>query len=486
MSVSLKSNTAWYLLSFIALSVLYSCFATQVPLNSDAASALLEAQDIAAGNLLLSGWNLSTVSFYFTEVLPYAVLIKVFGWHLSWAYVVPGMLLAGVVVVAAHLIVRKRGIAGLPPLAIVAAPGFFASNLLLVPCIHMGAYLATLLAWWLVETYEERQGRWRLALLTLLLGLVLFSDDIVRYVLLLPLLAAVLIKVRHNPKLWWVITSCIAAVLLAKLLALMVKAAGGFTTPGLPPLRFASYAALWQNLELTLQGMLAFFDAEFFDQRIFSHGGLSKAFHAAIAFGFFGALYWIARQRRALDTLSTGCLLGAAILLGAYVLSNLPVNLMTTRYLVPVFILGAIVLGRHLLIERRMVVLGSGIALAYAATILAVPKWDYRTPNRSFPLAQVLLKHNLQDGYATFWNASVNAVVSDAEISPIIIDAEGAKPFDWLSKPEWHHNGGSFLICDTEQQVIHAIRQLGVPEHQERVDGKFLLIWKGPVSLQQP
>ena len=486
MAVSLKSRTAWYLLIFLALSVLYSCFATQVPLNSDAASALLEAQDIAAGNILLSGWNLSTVSFYFTEILPYAVLIKVFGWHLSWAYVVPGMLLAAVVVVAAHLIIRKRGIGGLPPLVIVAAPGFFASNLLLVPCIHMGAYLATLLAWWLVETYEERQGRWRLVLLTLLLGVILFSDDIVRYVLLLPLLAAVLIKVRHNPKLGWIIVSCVAAVLLAKFLALLVKAAGGFTTPGLPPLRFASYAALWQNLELILQGVLAFFDAEFFDQRIFSRGGLSKAFHAAIALGFFGSLYWITRQRRALDTLSIGCLLGAVILLGAYGLSNLPVNLMTTRYLVPVFILGTIVLGRHLLSDGRMVALGSGVALAYAATILAVPRWDYRTPNHNFPLAQVLLKHNLQDGYATFWNASVNAVVSDAEISPVIIDPEGAKPFDWLSKPEWHHNGGSFLICDTEQQVLHAIRQLGVPEHQERVDGKFLLIWKGPVSLQQP
>jgi len=483
MPVSLKRSDALYLLGFIALSILYACFATQVPLNSDAASALLEARDAAAGNLLLKGWNLSTVSFYFTEVLPYAVLIKLFGWHLGWAYLVPGMLLAAVVVVAARLIVRKRGISGLPPLVIIAAPGFFASNLLLVPCIHMGAYLAALLSWWLVETYEERQGRWRLVLLTLCLGLALFSDDIVRYVLLLPLGAAVLINGRRNPRLWWVIVSCVAAVLLAKLLALLVKALGGFTTPGLPPLRFASYTALWQNLELTLQGVLAFFDAEFFDQQIFSRGGLTKLFHAVVGFGFFGALYWIAKQRRATDTLSLGCLLGTAILLGAYVLSNLPVNLMTTRYLVPVFILGAVVLGRHLLSQGSVVALGSGIALAYAATILAVPKWDYATTNRNFPLAQALLEHNLKDGYATFWNAGINAVVSNAEISPVIIGAEGAKPYNWLSKPVWAHNGGSFLICDTEQQVIHAIHQLGVPEHQETIDGKFLLIWKGPVSL---
>jgi len=483
MYVSLKYRNAWYLLSLIALSVLYACYATQVPLNSDAAAALLEAREVAAGNLLLSGWNLSTVSFYFTEILPYAMLIKLFGWHLGWAYLVPGVLLAAVVVLSAHLIVRKRGIAGLPPLVVIAAPGFFASNLLLVPCIHMGAYLVTLLCWWLVETYEEHQGNWRLVLLTLLLTLALFSDDIVRYVLLLPMLMAVLLKIRSAPRLGWVIASGLSAVLLSKLLASLVTALGGFTTPGLPSLRFASYPALWQNLELILQGVLAFFDAEFFEQRIFSYHGLRKLFHALVALGFFGSLYWVARQRRALDTLSLGCLLGAAVLLGAYGLSNLPVNLMTTRYLVPVFILGTIVLGRHLLSPGRVVVLGSGMALAYAATILSIPKWDYATPNRNFPLAQMLLERNLRDGYATFWNAGVNAVIANAEISPVIISAEGAKPFDWLSKPAWHHDGGSFLICDTEQEVIHAIRQLGVPEHQEKLAGKFLLIWKGPVSL---
>ncbi|TCQ88018.1 hypothetical protein EC839_106296 [Pseudomonas sp. JUb52] len=483
---TLKRPVIHYSLCFILLTFLYACLATQVPLNSDAAATLLEAKDIASGNITLQDWYLSTVSFYFTETLPYAILIKLFGWHLSFAYLVPAIMLSTVVFLAAHLIIRHSRhyqLSRVFPLVVFAAPGFFASHMMLVPCIHMGSYVLTLSCWWLVETYEEHRGAWRLALLTFFLTLTLFSDDIVRYVLLLPLVLTALFKVRQHPHLGWIVLCSILSLALTKLLGFGLTLVPSFETPGLPPLNFTSYNAISYNLELFLKGVLAFFGAEFFGYPIFSWHGLSRLFHAGIALAFFGMLYWIARYRHIRDTLSIGSLLGISIILGAYLLSNLPIDLMTTRYLVPVFILGALVLGRHFPLAGWAYGLSACLALLYAATNIGLPKWDYTTTNRNFPLAQALNQHGLNNGYATFWNANLNALVSRAEISPVIIDSSGIRYFDWLAKSNWKKNGGNFLICDSEEQAGLAISHLGEPNKKYVIDGKILLIWEASFNL---
>nr|WP_159102929.1 hypothetical protein [Acetobacter persici] len=83
-----------YLVAFVVLSAFYMSLAATLPLNSDSVSAVLEAQDILHGNILLRGWDLSTEPYYVTEILPYVVAAGLAGWHLSFYYLVPAMLLA--------------------------------------------------------------------------------------------------------------------------------------------------------------------------------------------------------------------------------------------------------------------------------------------------------------------------------------------------------------------------------------------------------
>ncbi|HGG8763397.1 TPA: hypothetical protein ACJJXG_004811, partial [Enterobacter hormaechei subsp. hoffmannii] len=65
-----KFNFFCWAFIFTILSVVYSLIAKNTLPNSDVISSFREARDILNGNILLSGWKLSTVSFYFTEIIP--------------------------------------------------------------------------------------------------------------------------------------------------------------------------------------------------------------------------------------------------------------------------------------------------------------------------------------------------------------------------------------------------------------------------------
>ncbi|MEG8204642.1 hypothetical protein L2D20_02785, partial [Escherichia coli] len=67
--MSKKLELLYWLATFIVLSIIYSMIAKNIIPNSDVMSSFREARDITEGNIFLSGWDLSTVSFYFTEII---------------------------------------------------------------------------------------------------------------------------------------------------------------------------------------------------------------------------------------------------------------------------------------------------------------------------------------------------------------------------------------------------------------------------------
>ncbi|HFM5314382.1 TPA: hypothetical protein ACG6F6_000308, partial [Escherichia coli] len=62
--MSKKLELLYWLATFIVLSIIYSMIAKNIIPNSDVMSSFREARDITEGNIFLSGWDLSTVSFY--------------------------------------------------------------------------------------------------------------------------------------------------------------------------------------------------------------------------------------------------------------------------------------------------------------------------------------------------------------------------------------------------------------------------------------
>lgn len=477
---------ALYICAFAVLSYVYMRVAMRVPVNSDGAAALLIARDIAEGNVFLQGWSLSTVSFYFTELVPFAVAIKLVGWHTGLFYLVPGMMLATAVLLSFHLCAQTRPEANWPLLVVIATPGFFAANLLLVPCIHMGAYIAGLFSWALVRRYRENGALWVLVLLWLVLSAVLFSDDIARYFLLAPLcLASAWTAYKQGSRRDLLLLACaVGAVIGSKLLGLVFSHFNGFRLPGLNEVTFASYDSLGQNLNLAVQGTFMFFEADFFGRPVISIQGVLTAARAAVVVGLVVAFVRVAKRLVALNYYELAWLLSALIMLSAYVGSNLPVNVMTTRYLVPVFIFGSLLVASAYPITgrvRRWFVL---LAVGYFGVFLFQIDSRPVIAEQVSPIAAELDKRKLDSGYATFWNANANAFISGTKIAPVSVDG-AVVPRRWLSKEQWYDGVGTFLILDTPQEVDIAQAQLGNADELLIVDGKYLLIWTKGFSLAQ-
>jgi hypothetical protein len=141
----------------VALFTAYLRLSQTYPENSDEANILLMAGDLARGNLLLSGWDVSDVPFISTELPEIALLVKVFGLHLNTAHIAAALTYTVVVGMALLL---ARGRAGGPAavaamavaLAVMLAPqpgiGVF---VLIFSVGHIGTAAPVMLTWLVID-----------------------------------------------------------------------------------------------------------------------------------------------------------------------------------------------------------------------------------------------------------------------------------------------------------------------------------------------
>src|ERR1700727_3968686 len=103
---SVRARVA-FLLVLAILFVAYLRLSRTYPENSDEANILLMARDMAHGNLYLSGWHVSDVPFISTELPEIAVLVRLFGLHLTTAHIAAA--LTYTLVLAAALLLSASG-----------------------------------------------------------------------------------------------------------------------------------------------------------------------------------------------------------------------------------------------------------------------------------------------------------------------------------------------------------------------------------------
>lgn len=482
-----RIRTVWlgYLVAFVGLSGFYMALAATQPLNSDGVSSVLEAQDILRGNVLLHGWDLSTEPFYVTEVFPFVVLAGLAGWHLSFYYLVPGMLMAAMVLLAFRLCRMMAPAGSWVFLVLVAAPTVFGIQMMLIPCIHMGAYVGVLGCWILVLKQQERE---RPALWAAFLGLLvlsLASDDIVKYCFIVPVLGAVAVLSVRNRRLeqWRLVLCMLAAVGLVHELRIVLAHNGAFHVPGLWTMSFAWQGRVGYNVSVLVSGVLNFFGAYFFEKEFSLHGSGNELVHLAV---FLLAVWGVVRIARSktlrLDLFDYAALFCIAIMVCAFTFSQLPTDHTSTRYLVFPYIMMAMLLARHTVLP----VAGRVVCLVGAAvyTLLSVPApvLHFWQTNRNFPINMELARLGLTQGFAPYWSAAANSLPNPVRIAPVEFGVD-IKPFHFLSKRDWYTQGGNFFLCRTPAQAAQVQARFGPARIVETVDGHILLVWDRTITL---
>lgn len=453
--------------------------------TSDQASGILIARDIASGNILLHNWSLSTVSFYFTDLIWYAILSLIGVSNKVQSALMPAILLSSLACASVYLIVSKKN----APWAILftfVPVGIFSSQIFNLAVSHIGAYLYTAIVYVILEK-DELKPRIYLKIITAFLCVaIFFSDDISKYSFLIPIALSTSIsyfnrrEINHAKQLLIILLS----YALAKILFLSVVYFGGLSLPGVGSPKLATIPQFLNNLTYITIGSLDIFEANFFGKEI---GILSISNIARFLFLIFFYIYLLVSLRKIKDysTVDSALLLSSVIMPLAFIFSNIPSAVESIRYIAPSLIFGSIFICRNLWLSKRhssyLVVIGLFTGFAISANAMKTDRHNHEIDE----LTKFVKDNGLKKGFASFWFASSVSLNSDSVISPVVFnESEGSvKPFLWLSKIENYEGKNDFIIADNQSDRESALKTFGNPTREYRIGSKIIMTWKNGVNL---
>jgi hypothetical protein len=490
------AGTAAFLLVLAALFAAYLRLSRTYPENSDEANILLMASDLAHGNLLLSGWNVSDVPFITTELPEVALLVRLFGLHLDTAHIAAALTYT-VVVALAMLLARgrargPRAVTRMAvALAILLAPQPGVGVFVLVFSVgHIGTAAPVMLAWLVLDRWPPPPGRtwrrcswWWPAAVGGLLAWALLADPLVLVIAVVPVLAVCALRVapgllsrlqngsgpsRSRPAFAdpgreaSLAVAAAAAYLVAWCGGRLLPAAGGYTQQPVP--FTLDPAGTWYGHARTVaHGLLAMFGAFPVPGNAINYlgpgdyvaapplSGLAEAVAvtrlACVALAAAGAAV-VARRffRRDADLVSQLLLAGVVANLAAYIPSSLADHTaLNAREFAPVLPFAAVLAARALgdrlgarAAADRVLAASLAALLGWYCAGLAHQAAAPAAPDPFARLAAFLRQHHLDSGIGGYWNASVITVDTGGAVTVRAVTQGCLQPYAWESRPAWY------------------------------------------------
>lgn len=497
----MKKNVFVYLLISILLTPIFLRLSWTQPGNSDNASIILEAADVVSrGNLLLHGWTLTNISFYTTDLPFYVLGVLVRGVTPSLIHNVPAVIYS-LIVFACLLLINRRypikeswtGLLFGLLMLIFLTP--FGVTISLFGPIHAATALFILIAYLFLDLSMEanRKALWRILFMGMMV-LAVIGDDLAIYAGVLPVIAVSVIewfRTKYNHHL---INTCLAAgaILLGKMVLRLIQQFGGFKVVPIE-MKFVSYDNFFKQIGLAVNGILSYYGANFFDQKV-DGAIIGIGLRILLTIAIFYMLYRAVKlaASKSLDYLSMVLLVGMAINFAAYLFRELPPDAITARYLLPFFFFFAVLCGRLINQQFTRIKYHFRVAVPIAFIVsfyIFLPQLNVGPADKpQSALAAFLKDKNLTYGYAGFWDAGFTTVESknDVKIRQVIGSDSKLVPMRWFAKDDWYKQPANFLVLEPTNfngvSLQTAKNTFGEPTHTYQVNEYTVLVWNNDVS----
>lgn len=500
----------------VGLFVGYLRMSRTVSINADGASNALQAWDMIHGNVLLRHWSVTDVSFYTTELTQYLLVEVVYGYRADVIHVAAAITYTLALLLAA--LVAKGRTAGREAVARVAVavaimlvPGYLTGyTIVLGSPAHFGTSVPLLVTWLVLDRASTRPDgsarepapRWLPAAVAMLLAWGTAADPLVMYIGALPLVVVSLVRLagaRRWPTPRWrsldaqLILAGIASVVLARAFLTAVRLAGGFHVH--PPIaEFAPLSKLGKHLWLLVRSLAVIFGAYFPDLPgpLGVTVGVLKVVGVLLVVGAVAVVTGqVLRRGGGADADRATQILACAIGINvcAFVVSTLPVDLLTSRQVAAVLPIGAAlagrVFGKRLATPRLMPVVAAALAVSTLAFVVRAT--DRPVPEAGADVGNWLVSRNLTHGLGSYWGANVVTLNTSGRVTvaPTIGVGQDIMGYRWESRADWYdpaRHDARFLVIDLDNPgygtVAGATRQFGAPV--ERHDfGRFSVLVYG-------
>jgi hypothetical protein len=510
------------------LSIAYFFVFHFVAHGSDEANPLISGYEMFHGNPLLRGWQEAASTFYGIDLVLMGLLTLIFGLSPKILTITPAIFWALTVWYAMRIAARfappdRSKLAVVYVFIVLGLPPLFSNNIipfiLCVAPIHIGAILFGVIVFILARKhlFSSEHQLATLVGLAVVLVILTMSDPFSPFFCALPLLLTSLtVRVAEEKKKYVLILVTLFSLAVGKLMLPVIALLGGFQASSMPA-TFVKFDDLSKNISLLTQGLLAIFGTSFFGKEI----GLAKGDHVFATYLASGPLVSLVRipfvvllcallarsrcavyalfraevrssNRSTQEPLHLMLFWSITIVLTANIFSNLLVNVMTTRYVLPVYIFGAIFLAINVAkfrFERSFLVLAFAIsAVSLVCGYLTVGKQPRFADDETQQLTLWLRANSLTEGYAPYWSASIVTAISAGTLRVRALAPDGSGkivPFRWIANDNWYKPSSftqrkRFVVVDnvslkfpiiTESQVVET---LGPPEAVQHV-GKFTI-----------
>jgi hypothetical protein len=499
---------AWTVAVLAAFAV-YLRLASTRAVNSDGASQALQAWDMLHGNLLLTGWKTSDVSFYTTELPQYMLVELVRGLNQNAVHVAAAMTYTLVVLFAA--LVAKGTATGRQAVARVAlAVGIMlapqldsGTNVLVSSPDHIGTSVPLLVVLLIIDRARPRW--WVPVIVSLVLAWAMVADSIVLLAGVVPLAVVCAFRVarsgwrggwrggRRIGDRWYEIAlggGALVAVAVARLAELVLHALGGYTARPLGTQLAPLSVIEGHNLPIAAQALLLLPGADF----VGLPAGASTDFvvlhlaGVALALAGIGLAAWRFGRREA-DLVSQLLLAGIVVNFAVFLVTTYVYDLAAAREIAPMLPLSAALAGREVARHLgRVAALALGLILAGYLAGLGLELSTPSAPPQAAPLTAWLSGHPLGTGLSGYWEASVVTLTSGGRdpVRPLIITGRHVSADTGEVKQEWFDPARStadFVVLFpgspgypgfTDRQAVLAT--FGKPARTYHV-GRYTILW---------
>jgi hypothetical protein len=517
-------TAAGWLAAAAALFTTYLHLSRTVAANSDGASIALQAWSMLHGNLLLHGWILADVSFYTTELPQYMLIEHVNGLNPDDMHIAGAMTYTILVLLAAW--VAKGGArgaegwtrAGLAAVIMIAPPVGSVYVLMLEPD-HVGSVVPVLLlvavldrvgtAPWAAR-WNPRSWRWCVPLAAFLLVVwALIADPVILFTMVGPLIFVAVVRgyrrlvvLRREAWTAWFEAALAASAVLgaftADRIVALIRASGGYQVFPVNQ-QLAWFDTLPRNLQVTVQGVLVLFGANFAGHRV----GVLAAIGLLHLLGI-GLVIWAVcvafrhlwRRKLSVQLLAVS----VSFTLVVYLLGPNALSAQSSREMAAVLPLGAALAGRVLARRLRRVRLGPALAAALAVYLGGLAYYATRppVPASNQALGDWLASHRLYYGLTTgYWTANSTTVDTSGRVALRYVQTSGnsVAPSPWEINLGWYsprtHVAGFLVLPQAgpgswRQQpgagaVVHSF---GKPAHAYELPSYTVLVWNQNVLSQ--
>lgn len=472
------------LVGLFYLFCLYKMFRT-IAINSDFSSLVLEANDVISGNVFLSGWNLTGISFLFTDLLYFIGAVLFFGVSTKTYYVAVTMMFFMVVLIAWFLIDKWNVTNMLIMFVFAMLPVGITLDLLRA---HTGVYVlyfAILLLWkCYCNTRQIKKQKYLLILIGVLFALASASDMIILIVGLGPILIMCIVQYVHfkynrisreefMPYVKLSLFSLGGSIVGMGLEKLYFIIGGCNKNSFIVDQTYVGVSGIKDKLDVYINAIVSLNAGNIFGQHILNFDVMVQCVNLVFTVVCLSiVIYNIVKfiQGKSKDSISFILSMGFVLISLVFVFTSLSSNLYSARYMAVTPIIHSLLLIRFLNLHQGVFKKIRIFKIIFIVLLCFMSVYNIRSAYlhgrdavqtvEQKKVVQIMKENHLTNGYANFWDSAIVTVLSQEKVKTRQVQmGDVVTKYNWFCKDSWYKEKVNFVLVRNPEWVTCGVTE---------------------------